>query len=99
MMSATPDERVLKCFGKVQPLELPDSQLFPIDTIQKEVDSKNKVSNEAAVQTVEILKNMARGKKQLGHILIFTSGNSRINEINQRICDQIKMHRKYFKMK
>ncbi|KAK8845827.1 hypothetical protein M9Y10_020750 [Tritrichomonas musculus] len=90
MMSATPDERVLKCFGKVQQLELPDSQLFPIDTIQKEVDSKNKVSNEAAVQTVEILKNMARGKKQLGHILVFTSGNSRINEINQRICDQIR---------
>ena len=90
MMSATPDERVLKCFGKVKQFELPDSHLFPIDTIQKEVETKNKVSDEAATQTIEILKKMSHGETQLGHILVFTSGNSRINEISHRIGDKIK---------
>ena len=83
MMSATPDPRVLHCFGKVNEIEMPDTQLFPIDTIRKEVTSKNEVSKIAAEQAFECIKKMSRGEQQVGHIIIFTSGNARINEIDK----------------
>ena len=82
MMSATPDPRILHCFGKVKTIEMPDTQLFPIDTIHKEIDSKNGVSKIAAEQAFECIKKMLVGEQQVGHIIIFTSGNSRINEID-----------------
>ena len=72
MMSATPDSRILECFKSVKMLELHDSQLFPVDTSEIEIDDMNYISKEAANQTYNILQQMAD--------IIFTSGNSRINE-------------------
>ena len=52
------------------------------------------VSDEAADQTIKILKDMAHGNVKLGHILVFTSGNSRINEISYKIGERIEKTRK-----
>ena len=85
MMSATPDPRVLHCFGEVKQLEMPDSQLFPIKTIKQEVEKRNSISEEASKQAFECLKKMSTGEQEKGHIIIFTSGNSRINEIERSL--------------
>ncbi|KAK8860803.1 hypothetical protein M9Y10_012480 [Tritrichomonas musculus] len=87
MMSATPDTRILNCFNKVVRFDLPNSQLFPVETIQVRVDNKNQVNGEVFKQTCEVVKKMATKKIQNGHILIFTSGNSRINDIQTEIFE------------
>jgi len=80
MMSATPDERVLKCFTKVDLLELPDSQLFPIQDFKFRVPKQN-VDQKVVESTIDIISKMANKSFHQGHVLIFTSGNARINTI------------------
>lgn len=82
MMSATPDPRVLHCFSKeVKLLNFADSHLFPIEDIKVDVDTLDDLNNVAVEHTYNILSKMIRNEIRPGHILIFTSGNTRINTI------------------
>lgn len=85
MMSATPDERILKCFENVTKIELPDSQLFPVETIKTLIPYKSQVNDEVIDQTFSIIKRMSDNQVERGHILIFTSGNARMNTIQYRL--------------
>ena len=75
MMSATPDPRVLKIFGSVDSLKLPDSQLFPIKDYKVESPDFHSLDRIACDNVIEVIKQMANSRIDPGHILIFTSRN------------------------
>ncbi|KAK2948254.1 putative Zinc finger, C2H2 type family protein [Blattamonas nauphoetae] len=89
MMSATPDERILKCFPSISHVSLSDSQLFPIDDRKKEVERLPDTTKIAADEVVGILADMVSGHRERGHFLVFTSTNSRMNEIDKEIRHRI----------
>ncbi|KAK2956888.1 putative Zinc finger, C2H2 type family protein [Blattamonas nauphoetae] len=89
MMSATPDERILKCFPSISHISLSDSQLFPIDDRKKEVERLPNTSKVAAEEVVEILADMVSGHREKGHFLVFTSTNNRMKEIDHEIRNRI----------
>ncbi|KAK2959320.1 putative Zinc finger, C2H2 type family protein [Blattamonas nauphoetae] len=89
MMSATPDERILKCFPSISHVTLSDSQLFPIHDTKKEVERLLDTTKVAAEEVVEILAGMVSGLREKGHFIVFTSTNSRMNEIDKDIRSRI----------
>ncbi|KAK8896751.1 hypothetical protein M9Y10_014668 [Tritrichomonas musculus] len=90
MMSATPDSRVFKCFRYVSQFKLPDSSLYPVDIIKQQVNDMDKINEAVTDHTIRIIQGMADGSIETGHIIIFTSGNSRMNDIKRMIYEQIK---------
>lgn len=87
LMSATPDPRVLKCFEDVVDLQIPDSQLFDVKQIEKQAEDINQVNNLVVSSTFDIIKRMINNNMQNGHVLIFTSGNTRINDIQAKLIE------------
>lgn len=87
LMSATPDPRVLNCFEDVVDLQIPDSQLFDVKQIEKQAEDINQVNNLVVSSTFDIIKRMINNSMQNGHVLIFTSGNTRINEIQAKLIE------------
>lgn len=85
MMSATPDPRILKSFNEVHKINLPDTQLFPIEDIKKESPNFKNLDSIVRDSTIDIINDMVDGKFKPGHILIFTSGNKRINNLMNMI--------------
>ena len=88
MMSATPDKRILRCFSKVEKMKIEASTLFTIDEWKYEVNDYSDIQPQIIQSTCEILKNMESSEIPPGHILIFTSGNARMNQIQRAIKDQ-----------
>ena len=85
MMSATPDPRVLETFGHVHRFELKESQLFHIEDRRQVAPDFRSLDSLACKSALQILQEMADSSVAPGHILIFTSGNRRINQIIQQI--------------
>ena len=104
MMSATPDPRVMGVFGHVHRFELKESQLFHIEDRRLEAPDFRSLDSLACKSALKILQEMADSSVEPGHILIFTSGNRRINQIIQQIgssaekqCDKAKTKVKVLK--
>lgn len=82
MMSATPDIRIFKCFkSNVREITLEDALLFPIKDIKHVANDVREVDQLTVDSTLDILDQMAKRTVVPGHILIFTSGAKRINNI------------------
>lgn len=81
MMTATPDIRITNLFSKVKTFDLEDAQLFPINDIKIESPNFKDLDKIAKDNAINIIENMKTNEIKLGHILIFTSGNRRLNYI------------------
>ena len=89
LMSATPDSRVFNCFENMVQFKLPESTLFPVETIRHEVSETKNINKVVVDQTIKIIEQMGRNQIEKGHILIFTSGNSRMKNLQFNLIQKV----------
>lgn len=82
MMTATPDIYINNCFEcGVKEFSIKEETMYKVDTYEYHVEKSKDISAGIVMNLLDILQSMDLNRVDPGHILIFTSGNSRIREI------------------
>lgn len=83
LMTATPDKSIAGSFqNQVKQISLNEASLFPIDKREKTFKKSKDMAPEVVNSLFEIFNEFLDKEIEKGHVVIFTSGNSRIIDIS-----------------
>ena len=90
LMSATPDEKVKRCFGRVEEISITDTTLFDVEVESKKIAFPKDAPTSVSESIFQIIQRISKNKNEHGHILCFLPGNQMIIEVMNQVNNMFK---------